>query len=125
MSLIYRSGLAVMLLAVACLALGACRRDEGAERLARAQGKYTELVERGVPPRDPAWDTVIAELEAVPGDSKARPEADRRLAAIRQLRAPLPPRPLARPDEPDGGSLSLDEHGHPMHGHPEDTDGGR
>ncbi|WP_257453462.1 hypothetical protein [Archangium lipolyticum] len=127
---IYRSRLAVMLLAVGCLVLGACRKDEGAERLARAQGKYADLVERGVPPRDPAWDGVISELESVPGESKARPEAERRLAAIRRLRAPLPPRPLARPDEPDGGSLSLDEHGHPMqghpmHGHPEEGDGGR
>ena len=96
------------------LALGACRRDEGPERLARAEAKYAALVERGVTPSDPAWDEVIAELESVPRDSKAWPEAERRLAVLRELRStPLPRRPLSRPDEPDGGSPSLDEHGHP------------
>ena len=114
MSLTYRSHPTVVPL-VLCLLLGmgACKRDEGPERLARAEAKYAELVERGVPPVHPAWDAVTAELEAVPGDSKARPEAERRLATLRQLRAPLPPRPLARPGVPDGGSPSLDEHGHP------------
>jgi hypothetical protein len=86
------------------LGVGACRRDEGPERLARAEAKYTELVERGVPPASPAWDAVIAELETVPRDSKAWPEAERRLATLRELRAPLPPRPLSRPGVPDGGS---------------------
>lgn len=125
MSPIYRSRPAAVLLVLASLSLGACRRDEGPERLASAQEKFAGLVERGVPPRDPAWDAVITELESVPRDSKAWPEAERRLSAIRRLRAPLPPRPLARPDEPDGGSPSLDEHGHPSHGHPGDSDAGR
>ena len=114
MSLIHRRPpAAVLLLVLGTLSLGACRRDEGPERLARAEAKYTDLVERGVSPRDPAWDAVIAELESVPRDSKARPEAERRLATLREFRAPLPRRPLARPDEPDGGSPSLDEHEHP------------
>nr|QKW93635.1 hypothetical protein [Cystobacter sp.] len=106
------------LLLVLALTVGACRKDEGAERLARAEASYAALVERGVPPKDPAWDGVIAELESVPRDSKARPEAERRLAVLRELRStPLPRRPLSRPGEPDGGSPSLDEHGHPMDGH--------
>lgn len=121
MSPIYRNHRAGPLLLTLLLTLGACHRDEGPERLARAEAKYAELVERGVPPRDPAWDGVIVGLESVPRDSKAWPEAERRLKILRERRStPLPPRPLARPDEPDGGSPSLDEHGHPAepHGHP-------
>jgi hypothetical protein len=113
-SLTHRSSPTVVPLVLCLLlSLAACKRDEGPERLARAEAKYAELVERGVPPANPAWDAVIAELESVPRDSKARPEAERRLAALRELREPLPPRPLARPGVPDGGSPSLDEHGHP------------
>jgi hypothetical protein len=105
----------VVLLLLGALALGACRKDEGPERLARAEAKYAALVERGVPLKDPAWEAVITELESVPRDSKAWPEAERRLTTLKQLRStPLPPRPLSRPGEPDGGSPSLDEHGHPM-----------
>jgi hypothetical protein len=113
----------VLLLVLGALALGACRKDEGPERLARAEAKYAQLVERGVPPRDPAWEAVIAEFDAVPRDSKARPEAERRIATLRQLREPLPRRPLRRPGVPEEGSPSLDEHGHPPHAH-EDADGG-
>nr|AYM53178.1 hypothetical protein [Melittangium boletus] len=103
------------LLALLLLLGAACQRDEGPEQLARAQASYLALVERGVPPSDPGWDAVIAEFEAVPRDSKARPEADKRIAALKQLHGTkLPRRPLSRPNEPDGGSPSLDEHGHPM-----------
>ena len=127
MSPIYRSRRTVVPLLLGLLmSLGACKRDEGPEQLARAEAKHAELVERGVPPRDPAWDAVIAELEKVPPDSKAHAEAQRRLTRLRELRStPLPRRPLSRPGVPEGGSPSLDEHGHPMHAHPEDTDGGR
>ena len=105
----------VVLLVLGALALGACRKDEGPERLTRAEAKYSALVERGVSPKDPAWDAVITELESVPRDSKAWPEAERRLTTLRELRStPLPRRPLSRPGEPEGGSLSLDEHGHPI-----------
>jgi hypothetical protein len=121
---IYRqSRPAVLLLVLGALALGACREDEGSKQLARAEARYAQLVEGGVPQQDPAWDAVLAEFEAVPRDSKARPEAERRMAALRQLREPLPRRPLRRPGEPDGGSPSLDIHGHPPH--PEEgADGG-
>jgi hypothetical protein len=119
MSPIYRSRPAVLLLILGALTLGACRKDEGPERLARAEAKYAELVERGVPPKDPAWDAVIAEFESVPRDSKARPEAEQRLTALRRIREPIPRRPLSRPGEPDGGSPSLDVHGH---AHPEEGD---
>ena len=95
------------------LALMACSRDEGPERLAEAQKKYADLVERGVPPRDAAWDPVFTELASIPVGSKARPEAERRLALLKELRStPLPRRPLSIPGEEDGGSPSLDEHGH-------------
>jgi len=88
---------------------GACRQDtEGPKQLARAEARYAELVEQGVSPRDPAYDAVISDLEAVPQDSRARPEAQRRLDALRALRSPLPPRPLGRPGE-DGGDSG---HGH-------------
>jgi hypothetical protein len=50
-----------------------------------------------VSPKDPAWDSVIAAFEAIPKNSKARPEAERRLETLRALRGNLPPRPLATP----------------------------
>jgi hypothetical protein len=106
--------------------LGACKRDVGPEVLARAEAKHAELLERGVSPMDPAWDAVIGELEKVPPDSKVYPEAQRRLTRLKELRStPLPRRPLSRPGVPEGGSPSLDEHGHPMHAHPGESDGGR
>lgn len=126
MSLIHRSrGAVVPLLWVVLVTLGACKRDAGPEQLARAEAKHAELVERGVSPRDPAWDAVIGELEKVPADSKAYAEAQRRLTRLKELRStPLPRRPLSRPGVPQGGSPSLDEHGHPPHAHPGETDGG-
>jgi hypothetical protein len=90
-----------------CLLLGpGC--DTGPERLREAEAEYLALVERKVPPRDAAWDAVIAALEAVPRDSKARPEAERRLAAIRTLRGDLPPRPLATPGATGPGTDATD-----------------
>jgi hypothetical protein len=95
------------------LLLGACSRDEGPARLAEAQRKYADLVERGIPPRDAAWDPVFTQLESIPQDSKAYPVAEQRLKLLRELRSTrLPRRPLSIPGEPDGGSPSLDEHGH-------------
>ncbi len=127
MSPINRSGRAMVpLLLGVLLALGACKRDAGPEQLARAEAKHAELVERGVSPRDPAWDAVIAELEKVPPDSKSFAEAQRRVTRLRELRStPLPRRPLSRPGVPEGGSHSLDEQGHPPHVHPGERDGGR
>lgn len=108
------------------LTLGACKRDAGPEQLARAEAKHAELVERGVPVKDPAWDAVLGELEKVPPDSKSFAEAQRRISRLRELRStPLPRRPLSRPGVPEGGSPSLDEHGHPPHAHPGESDGGR
>jgi hypothetical protein len=124
---IYRSRRAVVPLVLGVLlTLGACHRDKGPEQIARAEAKHAELVERGVPPKDPAWDAVIGELEKVPPDSKSFAEAQRRLSRLRELRTtPLPRRPLSRPGVPEGGSHSLDEQGHPPHDHPGETDGGR
>ncbi|WP_375768160.1 hypothetical protein NR798_41845 [Archangium gephyra] len=127
MSPIYRSRRTLVpLLLGALLSVGACKKDEGPELLARAEAKHAELVERGVPPKDPAWEAVLGELRKVPPDSKAYAEAQRRLSRLEELRStPLPRRPLSRPGVPEGGSPSLDEHGHPMHAHPGETDGGR
>ncbi len=130
MSAIYRSRRAVVpLLLGVLLTLGACNRDAGPGLLASAGKKHAELVERGVPPKDPAWDAVIGELELIPPGSKAYAEAQRRLSRLKELRTtPLPRRPLSRPGVPEGGSHSLDEQGlhpHDHSGHPGETDGGR
>ncbi|HYH96868.1 hypothetical protein [Hyalangium sp.] len=72
--------------------------DDGPKQLEKAKARYVELVDRGVPPRDPAWDEVITALEAIPKDSKAWPEAEQRLEALRTLKGrKLPSRPLATP----------------------------
>ncbi|MFL5359166.1 hypothetical protein [Archangium sp.] len=121
MSLIHRRRQVVVPLLLGMLLLGACSRDAGPGLLAQAEDKQAELVTRGVRPDDPAWDQVLQILYLIPPDSKARPEAERRISRIKELQSTrLPPRPLARPDEEDGGSPSLDEHGHPMapHEHP-------
>jgi hypothetical protein len=79
-----------------CLVLlGAPGCDQGPEQLAKAEAQYADLVQRGVRPTDPAYDSVIAAFEAIPRDSKARATAEERLAALRALRGGLPPRPLA------------------------------
>jgi hypothetical protein len=92
---------------VLCLLL-ASGCDKGPEQLREAEKGYRELIDRGVHPADPAWDAVIAAFEAVPRDSKARPEADSRLVAIRTLRGPLPPRPLATPGATGPGASEAD-----------------
>jgi hypothetical protein len=96
--------------AVACvvglLVLPGC--DEGPKQLARAEAQYSDLIQRGVPPRDPAWDAVIAAFEAIPKDSKARPEAERRMEVLRTLRGTLPPRPLATPGAAGPGTDALE-----------------
>ncbi|ADO69075.1 hypothetical protein [Stigmatella aurantiaca] len=82
--------------------------DKGAKQLQQAEAQYADLVQRGVPPRDPAYDAVIAAFEAVPKDAKGRAEAERRLAAIRSLRGTLPPRPLATPGASGPGADAVD-----------------
>lgn len=82
--------------------------DEGPQQLARANARYADLIQRGVPPRDSAWDGVMAAFEAIPKDSKARPEAERRLEALRRLRGVLPPRPLATPGTQGQGADALE-----------------
>jgi hypothetical protein len=92
---------------VLCLHLAAgC--DKGPDQLRDAEAEYRAPIDRKVPPRDAAWDAVIAAYEAVPRDSKARPEADQRLAAIRTLRGTLPPRPLATPGATGPGTDEAD-----------------
>jgi hypothetical protein len=82
--------------------------DEGPKQLAQAEAQYADLIARGVPPREPAWDAVIAAFEAIPRDSKARPEAERRLEALRTLRGALPPRPLATPGAAGPGTDAVE-----------------
>jgi hypothetical protein len=98
--------LPAVLCVMALLVLSGC--DKGPEQLARAEAQYTDLVQRGVPPRDPAWDSVIAAFEAIPKDSKARPQAELRLATLRTLRGNLPPRPLATPGATGPGADAVE-----------------
>jgi len=95
-----------VLLCLALLALPGC--DKGPEQLAKAEAQYADLVQRGVHPKDPAYDAVMAAYEAIPRDSKARPEADQRLAALRAVRGALPPRPLATPGVTGPGTDAVD-----------------
>ncbi|WP_426757272.1 hypothetical protein [Myxococcus sp. Y35] len=97
---------AVMPLALCLLLSPGC--DKGPDQLRDAEASYRELIDRRVSPRDPAWDSVIAAFEAIPKDSKARPEAERHLAAIRGVRGKLPPRPLATPGATGPGTSEVD-----------------
>ncbi|XXF77323.1 hypothetical protein P2318_30370 [Myxococcaceae bacterium GXIMD 01537] len=94
------------------LAAPACergnRREEAQAQLAKAEAQYSALVASGVHPRDPAYDAVIAAFEAVPPGTKARHEAEARLAALRALRTPLPPQPLATPGATGPGTDEVD-----------------
>ena len=103
-----RRPLAALPLTLCLLLAPGCERDKGLEQLRDADADYRELIERKVPPRNAAWDSVIAAFEAVPRDSKARPEADARLSAIRTLRSELPPRPLATPGATGPGADAAD-----------------
>lgn len=82
--------------------------DSGKKQFQEANAQYEALVDQGVPPTDPAWDAVVASLEKVPAGSRSRPEADKRLAAIRGLRGSLPPRPLATPGATGPGTSEAD-----------------
>jgi hypothetical protein len=95
-----------VLLSLVLLGLPGC--DKGPEQLAEAEARYAGLVQRGVHPKDPAYDAVIAAFEAIPKDSKARPQADQRLAALRAVRGALPPRPLATPGAAGPGTDEVD-----------------
>jgi hypothetical protein len=99
---------AALPLALCLLLAPGCDRDKGPEQLRAADADYRALIDRKVSPRDSAWDSVIAALEAVPRDSKARPEAEQRLAALRDLRGALPPRPLATPGATGAGTDAAD-----------------
>jgi hypothetical protein len=77
--------------------LGVAGCDKGPEQLAKAEAQYTDLIQRGVPPKDPAWDEVVSAFESIPKDSSARPKAELHLVALRALRGTLPLRPLVTP----------------------------
>lgn len=91
MRMITRRLSAVMPLALCLLLSPGC--DKGPDQLRDAEKSYRDLIDRRVSPLDPAWDPVINAFEAIPKDSKVRPEAEQRIAAIRRLRGKLPPRP--------------------------------
>jgi len=97
---------AAVLFTVAVLVLPGC--DKGPEQLARAEAQYADLVQRGVHPKDPAYDAVIAAFEAIPKDSKSRAAAEERLAALSAVRGGLPPRPLATPGVTGPGTDAVD-----------------
>jgi len=109
---VFRRFAATLSLGVGLLLCAGCDsgplRPSGAQEFQDADAKYNALVTQGTPPSAPAWDAVIAEFEEVPQGSKARPEADRRIAAIRTLRGALPPRPLATPGATGPGTSEAD-----------------
>ncbi|MCY1031872.1 hypothetical protein OV207_10430 [Corallococcus sp. BB11-1] len=96
------------LLLMGLLVLSGCSKDPGPEQLAKAEGRYQALIDQKVAPQDPAWAEVVAQFEAVPKDSKSRPEAEKRLAALKAAREKLPPRPLARPGATGPGASEAD-----------------
>ncbi|MBJ6763361.1 hypothetical protein JGU66_21560 [Myxococcaceae bacterium JPH2] len=106
--MISRTRLSTALLLMGLLALPGCDSDKGPEQLQKAEAKYQELTTRGLSARDARWDEVVAAFEAVPQDSKARAEADKRLAALRAARGELPPQPLATPGSTGPGSSGVD-----------------
>ncbi|MFB1480272.1 hypothetical protein [Corallococcus sp. RDP092CA] len=96
------------LLLAGLLALSGCSNDPGPEQLKKAEDRYQELINQNLPAQDPAWAEVTAQFEAVPKDSKARAEADKRLAALKAAREKLPPRPLARPGATGKGASDVE-----------------
>lgn len=94
------------------LALSGCERGrqsrEAQAQLSKAEALYADRVARGVHPRDPAFDDVIAAFEAVPPGTPARQEAEQRLGALRALRGTLPARPLAIPGATGPGTDEVD-----------------
>ena len=99
------------LLLLALLLCTACQKqDEGPERLRQADARYEALVAGGVQsaPADPRVQALIQEYEAIPEDSKARPQAEKRLAALRGLTRRPPPRPLAVPGSEGPGASAAD-----------------
>ena len=105
-----RSLLLPALLLLAAPLLGACKGDDGPERLRQADARYEALVAGGVQsaPADPRVQALIREYEAIPQDSKARPQAEKRLAALRGLTRRPPPRPLAVPGSEGPGASAAD-----------------
>ena len=111
----HRSPLALLTLLLApLLLLPACKGDEGPERLARADARYAALVESGLQAApqasgpDPRLTALIQEYEAIPHDSKAWPQAQKRLDALRALSHRPPPRPLAVPGSTGPGASAAD-----------------
>ncbi|RKH59972.1 hypothetical protein [Corallococcus aberystwythensis] len=96
------------LLLAGLIALSGCSTDPGPEQLQKAEGRYQELINQQVPVQDPAWTEVAAWFEAVPKDSKVRPEAEKRLAALKAAREKAPPRPLARPGATGHGASDVE-----------------
>ncbi|MBZ4336396.1 MULTISPECIES: DUF3987 domain-containing protein [unclassified Corallococcus] len=96
------------LLLAGLLALSGCSTDPGPEQLKKAEERYQELINQNLAAQDPAWAEVAAQFEAVPKDSKARPEADKRLAALKAAQEKVPPRPLARPGATGQGASDVE-----------------
>jgi hypothetical protein len=90
------------------LALSGCSRDPGPELLKKADQRYQELITQGTMPQDAAWNDVVTQLEAIPKDSKARPDAERRLTALKAAQVKPPPRPLARPGSTGTGASDVE-----------------
>src|SRR5690606_9534839 len=97
-----------LLLLLSALFFTACPKDPGTETLAQSRARYAELLEQGTSPDDPRFHALIAELDAIPEDSDAAPEAQRLIAAIRGAQRGPPMRPLA-PVAPDAPPTSPEE----------------
>lgn len=89
------------------LLLAACSRG-GAPGGAAApdvdalQARYLSLVEKKLPLGAPEYVALLQDLERVPDGAPGAPRARSLAQRLRAATAPLPPRPLARPDL-DGG----------------------
>lgn len=98
----------LLLLLLGALTFTACSKDPGPEALATAKARYAELLEQGTSPDDPRFHELMRDLEAIPSDSRAAPEAQRLIAAIRGAQRGPPMRPLA-PVAPDAKPTSPEE----------------
>ena len=97
-----------LLLLLGALTFIACPKDPGPEALGASKARYAELLEQGTSPDDPRFHALMAELDAIPEDSAAAPEARRLIAAIRGAQRGPPMRPLA-PVAPDAPPTSPEE----------------
>jgi len=89
----------------ACVLLWTACQDEGKAQYQQAFERYQSLVGEGKLPSDPAFDGVLAQLEAIPGGSSVKGKADSLHGALLRSRHRLAPKPLAEGAPKGEGSL--------------------